>query len=273
MKKEGYWVIRTYQAGQIGEKIKYWVPGQKPTRSQRRMKADIKKQQQNENDATKRVARILNENFHGRDVFDALTYSDENYIRLLEQMPDGLDEEARRDWIYKQAEHELELFLRRCRYACKKAGVEFKYFAITSDMDGETQEQVRIHHHIITTKEVKNIVRSIWTNGTIEKNAVWDEADHFGLAKYLMDQVRRIPDAKKYKRSRNLIVPEPKDRIALGGKEVQPPKGASILYRSTYIPGRPQYIRYVLPKESVHCGGSRGKKHAQISSPKGGESG
>ena len=32
---EGYWVIRSYQAGMIGEKIKYWVPGKKPSKSER----------------------------------------------------------------------------------------------------------------------------------------------------------------------------------------------------------------------------------------------
>ena len=256
MKSEGYWVIRTYKAGRVGEKIKYWVPGKKPSRSQRRIKSDIRKQQQNENDATKRVARIINENFRGGDAFDGYTYSDQSLARLMAGMPDGLEEEAQRDYIYQQADHELELLLRRGRYACKKAGVEFKYFAITSDMDGETGAPARVHHHIITTREVKNILRSLWTNGAIEKNAVWHEKDHFGLAKYLMDQVRRIPDAKKYKRSRNLTIPEPKDRIALGGKEVQPPKGASIVYRSTFIPGRPQYIRYILPKEKKPDGGA-----------------
>lgn len=253
--KEGYWVIRTYKAGMIGEKIKYWVPGKKPSRSARRIKSDIRKQQQNENDATKRVARIINENFRGGDVFDAYTYADDALIRLTAGMPDGLEEDARRDYIYHAAEHELELLLRRTRHACKKAGVTFKYLAITSDMNGETGEMVRVHHHIITTREVKAIIRSLWTNGIVEKDAVWHEDDHFGLAKYLMDQVRRIPDAKKYKRSRNLTIPEPKDRIALGGKEVQPPKGAFIVYRSTFIPGRPQYIRYVLPKENKPGGG------------------
>lgn len=247
--KEGYWVIRTYKAGRIGEKIKYWVPGKKPSRSQRRIKSDIRKQQQNENDATKRVARILNENYKGGDIFDALTYSDESMKMLKEGMLLIEDPEERLAYIYKRAEHELELYLRRCRYACKKAGVEFKYLAITSDMDGETGEYVRIHHHIVANREVKKIIRELWTHGHVEKDAVWYEDDHFGLAKYLMDQVRRIPDAKKYKRSRNLTIPEPKDRIALGGKEVQPPRDAEIIYRSTFIPGRPQYIRYVLPKK------------------------
>lgn len=252
--KEGYWVIRTYQAGQVGEKIKYWVPGQRPTRSQRKIKSDIRKQQQNENDATKRVARIINENFQGGDLFDALTYSDDSFAELTERMPADLGLDQQRDYIYKQAEHKLELFLRRCRYACKKVGIDFKHFAITSDMDGETGNPARIHHHVIAPKEVKGIIRQLWSHGEIEKNAVWHEKDHFGLAKYLMDQVRRIPDAKKYKRSRNLIVPEPKDRVALGGKEVQPPKGASILYRSVFIPGRPQYIRYIIPKKKEETG-------------------
>ena len=256
MKKEGYWVIRTYEAGMIGEKIKYWIPGKKPSKSRRRIKSDIRKQQQNENDATKRVARIINENFQGGDVFDALTYSDAAITKLREGTPYIEDLEERLAYIYKLAEHELELFLRRCRYACKKAGVEFKYVAITSDMDGETGERVRIHHHIVANKEVKAIIREQWLHGAIEKDAVWHEKDHFGLAKYLMDQVRRVPDAKKYKRSRNLTIPEPKDRIALGAKEVQPPRGAEIIYRGTFIPGRPQYIRYVLPRKEKTGGGT-----------------
>ena len=59
---EGYWVIRTYTAGAVGEKIKYWVPGEKPTRSQRKLKSDIKQQQRNEANAEKHLARLLNEN-------------------------------------------------------------------------------------------------------------------------------------------------------------------------------------------------------------------
>lgn len=254
MKKEGYWVIRTYKAGRIGEKIKYWVPGKRPSRSLRRIKSDIKKQQQNESDAIKHVARLINENFLGGDAFDALTYSDDALDKLVGKLPPIKDPEERMAALYKLAEHELELYIRRCRNACKKAGIEFKYIAITSDMDGETGERVRIHHHIIANREVRGIIRELWLHGTIEKDAVWHEDDHFGLAKYLMDQVRRIPDAKKYKRSRNLIVPEPKDRIALGGKEVQPPRGASMIYRGAFIPGRPQYIRYILPVEKKSGG-------------------
>lgn len=249
MKKKGYWVIRTYESGRIGEKIKYWVPGEKPTKSARKMKSDIRKLTQNESETVRRLARLINENFTGGDVFDALTYSDEHLIRITAGMPEGLEEDDAREWVKDQAEHEAELYLRRCRYACQKAGIEFKFILITSDMDGDSKEHVRVHHHIIANAEVREIIREQWHNGGIEKGIVFYEKDHTGLAVYLMDQVQHVPDAKKYKRSRNLRIPEAKDRVAKTDKEVQPTKGAEMLYRSAYIPGRPQYIRYVLPEK------------------------
>lgn len=255
MKREGYFVIRTIEAGQIGEKIKYWVPGQKPTKSLRKMKSDIRKIKQNESDAVKRVARLINANFFPGDCFCAPTYSDENMKNLTEGMPEGLTEEERMDFIYEKAQHQLQLYIRRIRRECEKKGIEFKYIAITSDMDGETGESVRVHHHIIAPKAVMQILLDKWTMGIVKKDYVWNEPDHYGLAKYLMDQVRRIPDAKKYIPSRNLIIPVPKDRIAPSGKEVQPPKGATLLHRAEYRTGRPQYIRYIIPKRIIPGGG------------------
>ena len=35
---EGYWIVRTYEAGNVGEKTKFFVPGARPTRSQRRLR-------------------------------------------------------------------------------------------------------------------------------------------------------------------------------------------------------------------------------------------
>ena len=32
----GYWVVRTYEAGAVGEKTKFWVPGERPSKSGRR---------------------------------------------------------------------------------------------------------------------------------------------------------------------------------------------------------------------------------------------
>ena len=41
--KDGYWALRKYTAGPVGESSKYWIPGEKPSRSQRRIKSDIRK--------------------------------------------------------------------------------------------------------------------------------------------------------------------------------------------------------------------------------------
>lgn len=256
MKKEGYYVIRTIVAGSIGEKIKYWVPGQKPTKSMRKIKSDIKKIKQNESDAVKRVARLINANFAPGDCFFAPTYNDESIALLMNGMPEGISEEEKREYIYEQAHHQLQLYLRRVRRACDKEGIELKYIAITSDMDGKTGEEVRIHHHIIAPKAILKILIAKWTMGIVKKDYVWDEQDHYGLAEYLMEQVRRIPDAKKYIPSRNLIIPVPKDRIAPSGKEVQPPKGAMLLHRTEYRSGRPQYIRYIIPNRETLGGGA-----------------
>ena len=41
---EGYWIVRTYEAGNVGEKTKFFVPGARPTRSQRRLRDAARKQ-------------------------------------------------------------------------------------------------------------------------------------------------------------------------------------------------------------------------------------
>lgn len=241
--KTGYWVIRTYKAGGIGEKIKYWVPEEKPTRSERRMKAAIKKQEWNESNLQRKLARKIRANFSSRDHFVTLTYSDKGKDKLGQD----LDE----DGIYHAAHHQLRLWLRRVRGACAKAGVELRYIAITSDLNEETGELVRVHHHVILNAEAAEIAMKKWTLGGSHKEHLKPEREdpirHY-LAGYLLKQARRLPDEKKYIPSRNLIVPQPKDRVAVSGAELSVPRGGELLYRGPYIPGRPQYIIYTLPE-------------------------
>ena len=40
--------------------------------------------------------------------------------------------------------------------------------------------------------------------------------------------------------------------MALTDAELRVPRGAKLLHRNEYKPGRPQYIRYVLPEEKQH---------------------
>ena len=241
--KTGYWVIRTYKAGAIGEKIKYYVPGQKPTRSERRMKTEVKKQEQNEGNLRRRVARVLRANFSERDSLVTLSY-EESAVK-------GLGEDLDEDGLYHAAHHQLRLWLRRVRRVCAAAGVELRYVAVTSDLDGDTGEVVRVHHHVIMNAEAAQLCASKWKHGRTHRENLKPEQEdptRNYLAGYLLDQARRLPDEKKYIPSRNLTVPQPKDRVAVSGAELSVPRGGELLYRSAYVPGQPQYLCYVLPE-------------------------
>lgn len=243
---EGYWVIRTYRAGPIGEKIKYWIPGAKPTTSERRMKSDVKQQERNEASAVKRLARDLNENFWEKDSWVTLKYTDDG----LKKLTAGLNRESEtfEEDLYDAAEHQIRLWRDRVVKACKAAGIEVKYVITTSDMDGDTGEYVRVHHHVVMSGEAAEIAKSKWKFGSVTVKHLFDEVDRSELALYMLKQVRHRPDAKKYIPSRNLIRPAPKDRIAKSGAELSVPKGGQLLYRAEYQPGRPQYMRYIVPE-------------------------
>lgn len=253
MSDTGYWVIVTHQAGRIGEKVKYWIPGEAPPRSERKRKADLRKVRQNDNNAVRRVARIMNENFQERDGSCLVLEYGPKEIKRIGLAYDYDPQDAEHwDDVWDAANHQLGLFLRRCRRACRKAGVQLRYMGWTSDMrfDGKVQAQVhtRIHHHLIVNPEAEAICLQQWHHGGCGGKRLMQQPDHTDFAQYLMDQVRRIGGRKRYIPSRNLRKPkESIPRIAPSSREVQPPKGAVLLDRAPYKPGRPQYIRYILP--------------------------
>ena len=80
--KDGYWVVRTYEAGQVGEKTKYFVLGDRIRRNRRKEESSIKKQEQNEYSTKKRLARLINANFTHGDILLGLDYSDASYKKL-----------------------------------------------------------------------------------------------------------------------------------------------------------------------------------------------
>ena len=244
--KEGYFVTRTYKAGKVFEKIKYWVPGKRPSRLSRSVKAEMKKQEQNESQAIRAAARVLNENFSQGDILLGLDYSDEGLERLTERTIGDTCDDARLE-LYLAAEHELKLFLRRVKRECDKCGIEFKYaIAATSDMDGKTGEVVRVHHHIVINREALEIAKDKWPYGGVNHSTLSNQPDYTPIAEYIIKQVRKIKDAKKFVCSRNLKRPMPKDRIVPSAAELRVPKGGVLLHRNEFKPGRAQYIRYVL---------------------------
>ena len=110
--------------------------------------------------------------------------------------------------------------------------------------------------------EAAEIARKKWKGGEVHERGCSDEVDRTRLAGYLLNQVRRLPDEKKYIPSRNLITPQPKDRIARSGAELKVPQGGQLLYRGPYMPGMPQYIR-TLSRRSGKYRGNRKRKPPQ----------
>jgi len=256
--KDGYWVVRTYTAGSVGEKTKFWVPGKRPDRRlSRRQKAAVKKQEQNEYSAVKRLARILNKYFSGGDLFLGIDYAQKGIEKLEKWIGkqgidlQQLDEAQAMAAMWEAADNELVNCLRRARRRAKEAGVEIRAAFVTSDMDGQTGESVRVHHHLVINKEAKEFFVQAWKDlGGVSWSPMWDyQDDRTDVAEYMLRQVRRIPDAKKFRTTRNLVPPVPKDRIVHSEAELQVPRGGKLLFRREFTKsGQPQYIRYVLPK-------------------------
>lgn len=251
MAGEGYWVVRTYEAGSVGEKTKFWIQGSR--KSSRKEKLSIKKQEQNEYAAVKRLARLINANFSKGDLLLGLDYSAAGMDRLTQwvqdQKIDCEDEGAALDAIRSAAVKQVELVIRRVKRELGKQDLDLRYISVTSDMDGDTGEFVRVHHHLLVPAFARDAFVMKWKElGGVDWSELSDQEDYTPIAEYLLRQVRRIPDKNKYKTSRNLIRPVPKDRVVASGAELRVPQGGKLLHRNEYKPGRPQYIRYVLPE-------------------------
>lgn len=269
MAKEGYFVIRTYVAGDVGEKTKFFVPGKRPVNNNlsRRQRNVIKKQEQNEHSAVKSMARGINANFRAGDLLVGLDYNDDGLARMMKWgrangLPvDSENEEEKRDAIWEAASHELEIALKRVKRRLKKQGVELKAYYCTSDMDGKTKAQVRVHHHLIVNAGTEQAFVDAWQKyglGGVEWEHLWEnQIDRTPIAKYIIDQVRRIPDAKKYRHTKNIVLPVPKNRVVETDNELLVPRGGKLIFRQEYQNKgdisdycrnyQPQYIRYITP--------------------------
>lgn len=252
--KEGYWVIRTYEAGPIGEKTKFFVPGDRPTGKLRRKDRDaIRKAEQNAYSAVKTLARLLNENFKAKDLLMGLDYSEEGLEKVKawgrkQGLPiDSENEQEAQDALWEAASHMMDNALRRVKRRLTE-DQELRAVYITSDMDGQTGEIVRVHHHLVVNAGTQDAFLSAWEKyglGGVSWTPLYElQEDRTSIAEYFIRQVRRIPEAKKYRSTRNLRRPKPKDRIALSDAEVRVPAGAQLLFRQEYKPGQAQYIRY-----------------------------
>lgn len=246
---EKKYMVRIIRAGKVFEIIRFPVSGAVKPRMPKSKGSLPRKQDANERQALKRLARLINANFRPGDLLLTLSIDKENYWKIAADDINGEREKAA---------HLGKLFISRVkRQLTKTAGVDPKYILVASDMDGDTGEIVRGHIHLLITAVgftfedgelmigEKNVQTEIWKNGKVDIRPLWHQDDYTPIAEYLLKQVRRIPDKSKYSPSRNLAQPElVEEYIEYGEGEVKAPRNGRVLQRAEYIPGQTQYLRY-----------------------------
>ena len=150
--------------------------------------------------------------------------------------------------LREEAEKQMSLWLRRVK---RKLGGKIKALMITSDVDHETGELVRVHHHIVFEAEgiSWDLLRKEWKHGSVDIKQLRAQPDYTPIATYLMRQVRRQPDKKKYRVTQGMEMPKIEERVILSHSEIRAPAGANVLERSEFSADSiGQYIRYVSKK-------------------------
>lgn len=224
---EGCYVRKQIKSGDMFEISVFQAPIGRQHRGLRTNIRNTEKQSKNRRAAVRKLARIINANFSKRDEAIVLTYDD---LALLEKgMPEGLSQEEAREYRHHAADKQLRLFCDRLRKLCKKAGVNLRYVAVTSDIDGETGQPVRIHHHVIISGEASAFAERAWRKrGYVLCQGLQVSTDNFPLAYYMLAQVGHEWNAKSYIASRNLQKPQETYSIVSSLDLPDPPAGAHV---------------------------------------------
>lgn len=243
----GRFMVRTYVSGEVTERSMFPVGNAAKVRKpQVKGATPPRKQDQNDRSAVKRLARLINCNFYHGCLWITLTYS----AAMFEALVTGLIRAGMPltdDAVREAAVRERDNCLRRVKYDLKKSGAELKYIAVTSDYDGDTGKPVRVHHHILAPKLAFDAFVKHWGVDSVDIRPLRDQKDYTPVAVYLMKQVRRQPDLRKYSASRNLAKPVITEEIVLESSELKAPRGAVVQERVFDADSATQYLRFVNP--------------------------
>lgn len=188
--------IKTYEYGEFREVYRYYPTKKecpKEKRSKREKKTGDAQAAQNVKNRIRNLQRIIAANFEGGF---HLTLSYEK-----DKRPEGM----------KEAKKVLRVFLKEMRKEFQKAGIPFKWIAVT-----ERGERGACHHHLILeniTKEVNTVklVTELWRHGHRNIVPLYEDGQYEGIAEYLQKkETKEENEGCSYSRSRNLIVPKPK---------------------------------------------------------------
>lgn len=219
-----------------------------------RVKSKEDKRDENARQAVRAAARVLNCNYTAEDMLLTLTYTDEAYEDLF----DGLTV----DEVLEKAKPVAAKRLDRARKNFRKHsdGNGMKTFCVTADMDGETGELVRVHHHVVVTAAAAEAVEHAWCYGLVHKEHLYKQDDYTPLAAYLLEQVRYQEGRKKYACSQNMTKPKIEEQLleTVPDNEIKVQPGAKVLDRTPYREGMvSQYVRYKRKERTPKRGGHK----------------
>jgi len=206
-------------------------------RGKRRGRTLAAQLERNMHQAVQRLARILNCNFRGGDVFLTLKYSDR-------RLP-ATKEEAKR---------EARNFVRRIARAYSKAtGKKLRWALVTADRSSKTGKPVRLHHHLVMDAVAWELVAANWPEDQFSLRHLDGTGDYTGVARYMIANAGYERKVRTWSTSQGLekpvfTQPEP----VKGAGSFQVPKEARISERVVRQDEESgfyaAYIRYVLPK-------------------------
>lgn len=202
----------TYDMGVMIQIIKcmpgnYGAPGEKRNKKQKRTPEDIWKQ--NEKNKWRKIQRIIIANFKAGDWHLILKYR---------------KGEAPED--YKDALGHRQKFVGQMRKAYKKAGVPFKWIAVTE----RGKKGKVLHHHLIIEDinvdgcRTTDLVKRLWTYGNKFFVEMYEDGEYEKLAEYIVKaETKEECGWCTYSRSRNLIVPRPNKELIYRRRWRNPP--------------------------------------------------
>ncbi len=185
--------------------------------------------------AIKKIRRLINANFTKNDMHWVLTYR-----------------KADRPNPHK-ARDDLDKFLRKLRKIYKDNGMELKYIAVTE------YENRAIHHHILINYIEPKIINELWKYGRARLSMLDDLGDYGALGEYFIKETSKTftksdaPLGKRWRQSRNLIIPIPEKEIVKADswrKEPKPLKGYQII-KSSVVTGEHEITGYMFQSYSM----------------------
>lgn len=159
----------------------------------------------NASHAKRYFIQLVNANFTEKDIHISLTYNDE-CVPQTEQ----------------QGAHDLDLYLRRLRAACRKAELPApKFVAVTEWREAsEIEAAVRMHHHIILSCGLsRDTLEQLWHRGKDKARLGYANADRLQLDKQSLERLanyltKYTNRKRRWRQSRGLrkpVRPRPND--------------------------------------------------------------